>query len=178
MWTEEKLKDHLRSRGMIPELYNAAYDAEKGCVTFPLFNGMRVQTGYQRYNPDKISKKFNDEEEGRYHTYLPSGVDGVFGLECLDASKPNLYIVEGIFKASKLHSIGENAIAVLTNHPKRLKSWFRILKTVFNLVAIGDNDVAGQKLVSFVGSGFSSPKDLDEMTNEEVIELLGRARTP
>ena len=73
-----------------------------------------------------------------------------------------------------MHRLGFNALAVLTSTPKRLKPWFRILRQTWNLVAIGDNDDAGRKLVNIVGKGFQSPADLDEMTDEEILLLLNR----
>lgn len=167
-----KKKEHLRERGMTPEFYTATYSDEDGSVTFNLYNGAGKWVGYQTYKQGKSSKKNNDPRESRYYTYLPSGVDGVFGWECVDYSKTDLYIVEGIFKAAKLHTLGFNAIAVLSNHPKRLKPWFKILKARFNLIGIGDNDPAGQKLVNLVGKGFCSPVDLDEMNDDEVLRLL------
>ena len=166
------LREHLVGRGMVPEKYRVAYGTDEDEVTFPLYNGAGDWVGYQKYRPLLTSKKNNDPDEGRYYTYLPSGVDGVFGLEVLDKTDPVIYIVEGVFKAAVLHRLGFNAIAVLTNHPKRLKSWFRILKANFTLVAIGDNDAAGKKLVSFVKNGFQSPVDLDEMRDEEILDML------
>lgn len=174
MWTIDLLKEHLRSRGMDPDLYTVAYDPEYGLATFYLHNGVGIITGYQQYNPNQTSKKMNDPKESRYYTYLPSGVDGFFGLEAFDKNKKDIYIVEGVFKAGVLHRLGFNAIAVLTNHPKRLKPWFKILKANYNLIAIGDPDSAGQRLVNTVKQGFLSPLDLDEMEDEEILDLLKR----
>ena len=172
MWTRSKFVEHLRSRGMDHTLYRVYYNCDQGIITFPLYNGMRVMTGYQQYRPDQTFKKINDPKMSRYYTYLPEGVDGVFGLETLDKNKKTIYIVEGVFKAATLHRLGFNSIAVLTNHPKRLKPWFRILKATFDLIAIGDPDAAGQKLVNTVKKGFLSPLDLDEMTDEDILKLL------
>lgn len=171
-WTDRRLAEHLRQRGMQPLKYNIVYDAAEGIITFPLYNGAAKQVGYQAYRPDMTDKKINDPKLSRYFTYLPSGVDGVFGLECIDETRRDIYIVEGVFKAGILHRLGYNAIAVLTNHPKRLKPWFKILRARFNLIAIGDNDNAGKKLVTTLGNGFQSPKDLDEMTDQEIVNLL------
>lgn len=166
------LREHLRSRGMNPNLYNIVYDDVEECVTFPLYSGDMRQVGYQIYRPTISFKKTNDPHNARYFTYLPVMTDGVFGLECFDESKRDIYIVEGVFKAGVLHRLGYNCIAVLSNNPKRLKTWFRILKARFNLIAIGDNDRAGQMLVNCVKQGFLSPIDLDEMKDRDIIELL------
>lgn len=171
------LREHLISRGMNPDLYLVYYDNVNSVVTFMLHNGAGMVVGYQKYNPNTTNKKNNDPQESRYYTYLPTGVDGVFGMETYDPDKKDIYIVEGIFKAAVLHRLGYNAFAVLSNHPKRMKPWFNILKATHNLIAIGDNDAAGAKLVSCVGSGMVGPADLDEMADTDIVSLLGTAKT-
>ncbi len=167
-----KLVKHLKDRGMNPDLYNYSKSYSGNVVTFYLWNLSGQLVGYQQYKPLKTAKKQNNPKSARYFTYLPSGVDGCFGLELLDYSKKDLYVVEGVFKAAVLHRLGFNAVAVLTSSPKRFKSWFKVMRQQFNVVAVGDADDAGAKLVRTVGKGFQSPKDLDEMTDEEVLELL------
>jgi len=172
-FTNESLKEHLISRGMNPDMYNIVYDQDEQLVTFYLHNGVGDIVGYQQYKPNQLAKKANDPRESRYFTYLPRGKPGVFGVEQLDKSKRTIYIVEGIFKAATLHRLGFNAIAVLTDSPKQLNSWFRILKANHDLVAIGDPDPAGERLVRVVKNGVTSPLDLDEMEDQDVIKLLG-----
>lgn len=168
------LKQHLIDRGMDPSLYPIAYDPEEGIITFYLYNGIGHLVGYQQYRPDQPSKqKKNDPKSGRYFTYLPKDTDGVFGWDVLNPKDRTIFIVEGIFKAAVLHRLGYNAIAVLTSSPKRLKPWFKILRQTWNLIAIGDNDDAGKKLVNIVKNGIQSPTDLDEMSDEEIKSLLG-----
>lgn len=175
----ETLKQHLIDRGMEPDKYQISYDHDEGIITFLLYNGTGNIVGYQQYRPSQPSKqKKNDPKSGRYYTYLPKETDGVFGLDVLNVTDRTIYIVEGVFKAAVLHRLGYNAIAVLTSTPKRLKPWFRILRQTWNLVAIGDNDDAGRKLVSIVGKGFQSPIDLDEMTDYNILKLLGRCQAP
>lgn len=173
----ETMINHLIDRGMDPSKYPISYDPEEGVITFLLFNGAGQLVGYQQYRPEQPSKqKKNDPKSGRYYTYLPKETDGVFGLDVLNHSDRTIYIVEGVFKAAVLHRLGYNAIAVLTSTPKRLKPWFKILRQTWNLVAIGDNDEAGRKLVNIVKNGFQSPTDLDEMSDEDIISLLGAVR--
>lgn len=169
----ENMITHLQSRGMDTSLYQFGFDDEERKATFYLYNLSGQIVGYQRYSPDLDKKKNNDPKDCRYYTYLPEGRDGVFGLELLNEEDRTLYIVEGLFKAAVLHRLGFNAVAVLTSTPKRLKPWFRILKATWKLVAIGDADPAGEKLVRMVGNGFTSPKDLDEMSDQEILDLLG-----
>lgn len=172
-----KLVQHLKDRGMNPDLYNYSKSYSANAITFYLWNLSGQLVGYQQYRPLKIIKKQNNPKSARYFTYLPSGVDGCFGLELLDYSKKDLYIVEGVFKAAILHRLGFNAVAVLTSSPKRFKSWFKSMRQIFNIIAIGDNDAAGAKLVRIVGRGFQSPVDLDEMTDEDMLEMLDEYHT-
>lgn len=168
-----KLVKHLEERGMNPKLYSYAKSYSASTVTFYLWNLSGQMVGYQQYRPGRTSKRENNPRQSKYFTKLKEK-DGVFGLELLDFKQKTIYIVEGIFKAAVLHRLGFNALAVLTNHPKRLKPWFRILRAQgWSLIAIGDNDQAGQKLVNTVKSGFLSPQDLDEMKDEDILSLLG-----
>lgn len=169
------LHSHLVTRGMNPALYRGvAYDHENEAVTFPLWNLSGQMVGYQIYRPTINDKKINDENLGRYYTYLPRGVDGAFGIETIrpfDASP--IYCVEGVFKAAVLHRLGYQAIALLTSTPKRWKPWFRIMRKTRRLIGIGDPDPAGQKLVNIVGAGSVTPEcDLDEMSDEDIIEFV------
>lgn len=171
----ESLREHLIQRGMNPDLYPICYDEDEKVITFWLHNGVGDIVGYQQYRPSvEEKKKKNDPKSGRYFTYLKQDKDGVFGWDVVNRDDRTIYIVEGVFKAAVLHRLGFNAIAVLTSTPKRLKPWFRILRQTWNLVAIGDNDDAGRKLVNIVGKGLQSPVDLDEMLDEDILELLAR----
>ena len=157
---------------MDTSLYQFGFDDEAREASFYLYNLSGKLVGYQRYSPDLDKKKNNDPKDCRYYTYIPAGVDAVFGLDLLNKEDRTIYIVEGLFKAATLHRLGFNAVAVLTSTPKRLKPWFRIMKATYRLIAVGDNDSAGNKLVNMVGFGKCSPRDLDEMNDEEVLEFL------
>ena len=166
-----KLLEHLEQRGMNPTLYDLHCDDEEGVVCFYLYNFAKELVGYQQYRPAADKKKNNHPTDGRYFTYLKNDKDGFWGLEYENGS--NVYfVVEGVFKAAKLHNLGYQAVAVLGNNPKRVKSLFRVLKRKYKLVAVGDNDPAGSKLVNVVGYGGQSPADLDEMTNEDVVQYV------
>lgn len=169
------IKRHLSDRSVDLGLYNSIVVDEENCLaTFLCYNLSGQLTGYQRYNPKSNNKGKGMNDEGvRYFVRGKENTMPVFGLDLLDYEKDTLYVVEGVFKATILHSLGFNAIAVLTSTPKPLKRWFYLMKKRFNLVAIGDPDQAGQKLVNCVGKGFCSPADLDEMTRESILDLLG-----
>ncbi len=160
------MKEHLEQRGVTFH----RYFADEETATFLLYNPHGKLVGYQVYRPAGGKLKKNHPREGRYYTYLPKEVDGFFGLE-YDVGGP-LFVVEGIFKAMALHNLGFSAVAVLGASPKRLKSWFKAVRQQRTLLAVGDNDPAGAQLVRLVGSGFQSPRDLDEMSQKEVLTLL------
>lgn len=162
------LVKHLESRGMDTSLYRFFVGDE--VVTFYLYNPTGKLVGFLQYRPNVAKKAKNDPRSGRYFTYLPREVDGLFGLE-QDVGGP-LFVVEGVFKAAKLHSLNYSAVAVLGASPKRLKSWLRAVSRQRPVYAIGDGDAAGAGLVKIVGAGVQSPKDLDEMTDDEVTALV------
>lgn len=147
-------------------------DEEEGVATFLLYNGTRL-VGYHQYRPSATKEARNHPRDGRYFTYLPKLTDGLYGLE-QDSGEGPLFVVEGVFKALKLHKLGFNAITPLGATPKRLKPYFRILKATRKLVALGDNDDAGKQLVRIVGFGETTPIDLDEMSDSDVLELVRR----
>lgn len=160
------LHQHLVDRHFIPELYNnIVLDNENQILTVYLHNLSGQLTGYQQYNPNSTDKRTNLKDEARYYTYRTDGHIAVWGLELLDPLKPVCFVVEGIFKAAVLHRLGFNAIAVLCNNPKQMRSWFKALP--YRLFAIGDNDEAGLKLVNMIGEGTRFEKDLDEYTLAE-----------
>lgn len=162
---------HLLTRNYDPTRYvNHVIDDHSDTLTVYLNNLSGQFVGYQRYNPNVTDKKTNHSEYGRYYTHCQRGITAVWGLEVLDTSKPDLFVVEGIFKASALHMIGKNAIAVLTSNPKSMKSWLHTLP--YRLIGIGDNDKAGKSIPKIAGRGFQSDRDLDEYTLEELEELI------
>lgn len=161
------LISHLRGRNMNPDLYNAFY-AEDHAV-FYLHNLSGQLVGYHNYRPNGDKSLPNDPWEGKYFTRVREGFDAVWGLEQLN-DDPTIFIVEGLFKAAALHKIGRNALAVFANNPKRLKSWFKILSQTRNLIAIADDDSAGEKLLTLVGCGLQH-QDVDELDSNELMAL-------
>ena len=171
------LVEYLLKRRLNPPRYQLTLDEKERIITFYLFNLSGRIVGYQQHRPDSMEKKMNCPKEARYYTYLPEKTDGFFGLECCTfPSSAPLYVVEGVFKAATLHSLGYDAIAVLTSDPKRLRPLFRILRHTRPVIGIGDNDAAGQKLVDRVGRGSVSPADLDEMSAADVVKFIGELK--
>lgn len=165
------LVKHLLQRNYDPSRYvNQVLDIDECVLSVYLTNLSGQFVGFQQYRPLVTSKRLNDAREARYFTYSQRGVSACWGLETLDPSKEDLYIVEGVFKASALHMLGHNALALLTSNPKPMKSWLHTLP--YNLIGIGDNDKAGLGMIRIAGQGFQSELDLDEYTLTELEELL------
>lgn len=165
------LYKHLLSRNYDPSRYvNQVLHAEEGILTVYLTNLCGQFIGYQQYRPNEQAKRLNDPKMSRYFTYSPRGVNACWGLETLDSCKKDLYLVEGIFKASTLHMLGYNAVALLTSHPKPMKSWLHTMN--YNLIGIGDNDKAGDGIIKVAGKGFKLERNLDEYPLEELQALL------
>ena len=165
------LVEHLISRHMNPKNYKGlVLDHESNLVTAYLYNLSGQIVGYQQYNPLSKDKHTNVPRDARYFTYRNPQSVAVWGLETLNPSLPVCFIVEGTFKASVIHSVGYNAVALLTSTPdKSTLAWLRSLP--YKLVALGDNDPAGEKLVRTIGCGRTTQQDLDEMDPVDVNNL-------
>ena len=130
---------HLLTRNYDSSRYfNQVLDVQDSILTVYLTNLAGQFVGFQQYRPQEEAKRLNNPRLSRYFTYSQRGVNACWGLEVLDSSKKDLYLVEGIFKASTLHMLGYNALALLTSHPKPMKSWLHTMD--YNLIGIGDND--------------------------------------
>lgn len=165
------LTRHLLRRNYDPTRYMHQHlDHEDSVLTVLLCNLSGRFVGFQQYRANVTSKHANCPSEARYFTYSPRGVTACWGIETLDPSKKDLFIVEGIFKASALHMLGYNALAVLTSNPKPMKSWLHTMN--YNLIGIGDSDKAGKYIPRIAGKGFQSDLDLDEYTLEELDKLI------
>lgn len=166
------LVKHLLSRNYDPSRYvNQVLDFENEVLTLYLPNLAGQLVGYQQYRPNVLEKRTNHPSQARYFTYSQRGVNACWGLETLDPNKKDVYLVEGAFKASALHMLGYNALALLTSHPKPMKSWLHTLN--HNLIGVGDNDKAGDGIINIAGKGFKLEKDVDEY---DLLTLQGMLR--
>jgi hypothetical protein len=165
------LHKHLLSRNYDPSRYvNQVLDTQENILTVYLTNLAGQFVGFQQYRPEEEAKRLNDPRLSRYFTYSQRGVNACWGLETLDPTKKDLYLVEGIFKASTLHMLGYNALALLTSHPKPMKSWLHTMN--YSLIGIGDNDDAGGGIIKIAGKGFKLEKDVDEYSLCDLEEIL------
>lgn len=159
--------EHLRARGLNVDLYEGiGWDDERATIPLRTLDGKFA--GVLRHNPagDKKSKT-----TPKYRMVNCKGRTVFFGVESIANDGP-IYLVEGVFKAAKLHNLGFASLAIMGADVKHHRGQLKILRQTRPLIAIGDNDVAGKAMVKQVGAGFTSPRDLDEMTDEEVLWLL------
>lgn len=149
-----KMKQHLAERHLDLSRYSGVLvDPRDDAVTFLLWNLSGQCVGYQTYRPAGSKERNNIKDESKYYLMPgeedPNGVKdarkriAVWGLETYVPGE-TLYVTEGIFDAAVLHTLGLPAIAVLANHPKKLRSWLRTLPV--RKVAVVDGDAAGRKL--------------------------------
>lgn len=157
---------HLICRGMNPDLYSG-FGIEDNVARFPLRNFSGKMTGYIQYRPDG-DKKQQNAEMGRYFTFITKGEIGVFGMESINFSEV-VYLTGGMFKAATLHRLGYTALHVSSVSPKALKNQLYVLNRP--VVAIGDNDDEGRQFAARYG-GFTSPRDVDEMCDKDVMDML------
>lgn len=168
------LVKHLLTRNYDPTRYvNQVLDIENCVLTVYLTNLCGQFVGFQKYQPLVKEKRTNHPSEARYFTYSQRQVNACWGLETLDPTKKDLYLVEGVFKASALHMLGYNAVALLTSRPTPMKNWLRTLP--YNLIGIGDGDDAGTGIVEVAGKGFQPELDLDEYPLVELQSLINNA---
>jgi hypothetical protein len=183
------IREHLKERD-VPESAAVIVAEEDNFAYFLLYNLSGKIVGLQRYNPDGYKDRGKhyreirnlgslDESQLKYLTKVTRENTernvpqlAVYGLHTLDERK-FVFVVEGIFDAVKLESLGLPVIAVLTNAPKKFKNFFFVLqKTV---IAWRDNDKASEALEEIADRVIvtSEPyKDLGDMPLEQVKERL------
>jgi hypothetical protein len=164
------MREHLKTRFFNPDLYSSitVTDTE---LTVLLWNLTGQAVGYQVYNPAK-PKKAKERSEMKYFTHVTAGQNAVWGLETLEWNSPFVFVTEGIFDACRLHYHGFPAIAVLSNNPTHLNSWFSSLPQI--TIAAVQGDKAGQVLASITDRAIYLPKneDVGSITEEDFDSMF------
>lgn len=173
----DTISEHLKSRHLDVSRYSISVSEEERTATFLLHNLSGRLIGFQQYRPDTKDKHLQDPSMQRYWTIVSHQDKGkdlaVFGLETIDVMHDKvIFLVEGVFDACRLHNLGLPCLAVLCNDPKHLANWLYTIPAF--KIGIIDFDKAGKKL-SNVCDYVIMPthKDLGEMTEAEIKELLG-----
>lgn len=164
------LKEHLLSRGFDSNKYVCWLN--EPVMTLPLWDFSGKLVGYQTYNPSAPKVQGTDPLEVKYYTY--STKQTVWGLETLTREEARVFLTESVFKAVALHNFGLPALSVCGS--KVSKPLMQELELQnFLLVPVGDNDKAGEEFSrSFSHEGLVSPRDLDEMSTEELSHMFSK----
>lgn len=170
-----KLYKHLASRHLNFNLHRVWLDEVKQVATFPLYNLAGTLLGYQQYRPDGSKAVNNDPRDGKYFTRKPNNPEpSYWGVESWNLSN-TLFLVEGLFDAARLTSLGYSALAVFTNNPgSNFRSFVSLVQKLRPVVVVCDNDAAGLKLAKYghTYTTLSSGKDVSEADKLEVLEIV------
>jgi 5S rRNA maturation endonuclease (ribonuclease M5) len=172
-----RLYSHLQSRYVDFYLHHVWLDEEKHIATFPLYNLRGQLLGYQQYRPDGSKDVNNDPREGKYFTRKPSNPEPTYwGVESWNFSN-TLFLVEGLFDAARLTSLGYSALAVFTNNPgDNFLGFVRLVQNLRPVVAVCDADAAGIKLAKYAHKHctLTTGKDVSDADEQEVLALVKR----
>lgn len=160
---------HLTSRHL-DERLNVFIDFVDEVVTFPLYDTSSKLTGILKYNW-KGGKKHTDKVQ-KYVPVVPKGNLACYGLDNLNPQFDTCFLVEGVFDAVRLHSLGHNAVAVLCNNPKYLTPVLQELNEQYNLVALCDGDDSGQNLAKYAPTAIHLPEGEDPASFPHLRTLL------
>ena len=170
-----KLYQHLVYRNLNFNLHHVWLDEAKQVATFPLYNLAGTLLGYQQYRPDGSKAVNNDPREGKYFTRKPTNPEpSYWGVESWNLSN-TLFLVEGLFDAARLTSLGYSALAVFTNNPgSNFMGFVSLVQKMRPVVVVCDNDAAGIKLAKYghTYTTLSSGKDVSEADELEVLEIV------
>ena len=170
----QSVKQHLIERHVDLGLHRPIIDEENNIATFLLYNLSGQICGYQQYRPLASKENHNDPRTGRYYTRRTNNTTAVFGLESLKKSTDTVFIVEGIFDATRLTERGYCALAMLSNNPSLTVANF-LFALGKRVVAICDADSAGKRLAKFGDVAiFTREKDLGASTETEINDIISK----
>lgn len=173
--------DHVVfERHLNPSIHRVWIDEDERIAAFPLLDLSYRMVGYQIYRPDADKKRMNDPREGRYYTYRNKDTISLWGLESWHFSNA-LFVTEGIFDAARLTALGYSAVAIASNDPsKETRKYFRMIRNFRPVIVVSDDDEngSGRKLekLGHFSLHVKGAKDLGDATDDQVFEMLERAR--
>lgn len=163
--------DHLISRDLDFATHHVWINHAECVAVFPLWNLSGQLVGYQQYRP-QAPKKTKKPSDGKYFTYTNKHSVAVWGLESFSFTPDHLFVVEGVFDATRLTKRGVSAVAVLCNDPNSsTKNWLYNLNRTITVIA--DDDEGGREL-SKVGDRFNIVPngDLGDASDDYVDRLV------
>lgn len=174
--------DHLKQRGINPDITHFIHDEASNNTYFFLYNLSGDCVGHQKYNPD-YPKQDGLGSQGRYYTKPYKEASGhskisVYGLETFIDTKSYFFVAEGIFDIIKVHNAGEPGIANLgCSLSKQAKNWYNTLPQ--KKILIQDKDDAGKELSAIADYIYTVPdpyKDLGDMPQEEANIFIAKIK--
>lgn len=152
------MRQHLLDRWLDPDRYSGIWIEEGVSASFAMWNLSGQMVGYQKYQPN-APRLHDNSVNSRYHSWFGSGLIGCWGIESLDWRSDVVFLVEGVFNASRLHWHGLPALALIANDPKHLRNWLSLLNR--RRIAVCDGDSDGAKLAKYGHSVIYMPENQD-----------------
>lgn len=172
-----KLYKHLQARHVDFKLHRVWLDEKNHVATFPIYNLRSQLLGYQQYRPDGNKSVNNNPRMGKYFTRKPSNPEPTYwGAESWNLSN-TLFLVEGLFDAARLTSLGYSALAVFTNNPgSNFLGFISLIQQLRPVVAVCDADAAGIKLAKYAHKHYTltTGKDVSDAEEQEILSLVRR----
>lgn len=165
------MEQHLRSRWFDPGRYSGVWIEPGVSVTVAMWNFSGQMVGYQKYQPD-APRLHDNSVNSRYHTWFGQGLIGCWGMESLDWRSDVVFLVEGIFNASRLHWHKLPALALIANDPKHLGNWLSMLP--HRRIAALDGDAASIKLTKYAHQFIQMPpgEDVSSLSENQFQEFF------
>ena len=168
---------HLHSRYFDPTRYSGVTVTPEG-MSVMLWNLSGQAVGWQCYNPSQPKKEVGDPKLQKYFSWVTKPAASknaelaVWGLETVHWTDKVLFLTEGVFDAARLHWHGLPAVAVLSNNPVHLATWFLGLRQA--TVACVQGDKAGKALAKFGQYVVRLPEneDVNSLTEDKFKELF------
>jgi hypothetical protein len=167
------MREHLLNRWFDSDRYSGVWIEEDVSATFAMWNFSGQMVGYQKYEPG-APRTHKNGSHSRYHSFFGENKVGVWGLESVDWQGGVLFLTEGAFNASRLHWHGFQAVAVISNDPKHLRSWLSTLP--HHRVAVLDGDAAGRKLAKYGHESLQMPvgEDVNSLSDEQFQQFFAQ----
>ncbi len=171
------IHSHLSSRFLDTKIHRTLIDEEENVATFFLYNLSGQLVGYQQYRPLGDKNTFQHPKQGKYYTYRNRNYPTValFGLESYHFTPDILFVVEGVFDATRFTSKGISCVATCCNNPpKDYKNFFTCIPR--KTIVVCDSDSAGIKLSKFGDTYVVVPEEYKDLgaAPEEYIDFLIR----
>ena len=160
----KSIYDYLHQRKFDHTKYKCYISEELIRMSLPIYSFDGRWVGHQDFNPTL---------EKKYRYFTRTSEQSIWGLETVDKDyRGVVYLTEAVFRSVALHRIGVPSMSLIgstcsKDFAKKLKNHQH-----YDFVWIGDPDKSGKNMIKRLGSGYQSPKDLDEMNDEDLKKFI------